>query len=84
MEEGRDAVVDGAWVEYLRPVGPRLLPRMDFYSCVRIRGRVGERSYRVVDGRRGKVWGKGGLRVMVFDPEGYDGDEGSKKDEYNR
>lgn len=76
MEEGRDAVVDGAWAEYLRPIGPLPLPRMDFYS-------VGERSDRVVDGRRGKVWGKGGLRVMVFDPEGYDGDDGGKKDEYN-
>lgn len=27
--------------------------------------------------------GKGFLRVMGFDPEGYNGDEGSKKDEYN-
>lgn len=46
------------------------------YSFVGIRGRVGERGYGVVDGRRGKVLGEGGLRVMGFDPEGYDDDEG--------
>lgn len=30
------------------------------------------------------VESRGVSRVMGFDPEGYDGDEGSKKDEYNR
>ena len=41
-------------------------------------------SYRVVDGRRGiECWWKRGLRVMAFGPEGYDGDDGSKNDEYN-
>lgn len=46
------------------------------YSFAGIRGRVGERGYGVVDGRRGKVLGERGIRVMGFDPEGYDGDEG--------